>query len=140
MKVLVDTCVWSLALRRDSPTNDAHYAELVALIEANRIALIGTIRQELLWGSGIRLNLLKCAINYVIFPTLFSLRTDYELAAENYNACKQKGIQGSNADFLICSVAMRCNQAILTLDQDFEHFADILPIRLLKPRFESSAL
>jgi len=66
--------------------------------------------------------------------------TDYELAAENFNACKQRGIQGSNTDFLICAVAMRCNQAILTLDQDFEHFADILPIRLLKPRLESGVL
>ena len=52
MKVLVDTCVWSLALRRGSQINGAYYTELVALIETNRIAMIGTIRQELL--SGIR--------------------------------------------------------------------------------------
>ena len=140
MKVLVDTCVWSLALRRDSPTNDAHYAELVALIEANRIALIGTIRQELLSGIRHTTQFIKVRDKLRYFPDTVLTETDYELAAENYNACKQKGIQGSNADFLICSVAMRCNQAILTLDQDFEHFADILPIRLLKPRFESSAL
>jgi predicted nucleic acid-binding protein len=140
MKVLVDTCVWSLALRRDSPTNDAYYMELVALIEANRIALIGPIRQELLSGIRHTAQFIKVRDKLRYFPNTVLTETDYELAAENYNACKQKGIQGSNTDFLICAVAMRCNQAILTLDQDFEHFADILPIRLLKPRFESGDL
>jgi predicted nucleic acid-binding protein len=140
MKVLVDTCVWSLALRRDSPTNDAYYAELVALIEANRIALIGPIRQELLSGIRHTAQFIKVRDKLRYFPDTVITETDYELAAENYNTCKQRGIQGSNTDFLICAVAMRCNQPILTLDQDFEHFSDILPIRLLKPRIESDVL
>lgn len=135
MKVLVDTCVWSLALRRDSPTNDAYYMELIALIKANRIAMLGTIRQELLSGIRHTAQFIKVRDKLRYFPDTVLTETDYELAAENYNACKQKGIQGSNTDFLICAVAMRCNQTILTLDQDFEHFADILPIRLLKPMF-----
>lgn len=140
MKVLVDTCVWSLALRRrDSLINDAYYMELVALIEANRIALIGPIRQELLSGIRHTAQFTKVRDKLRYFLDTVLTETDYELAAENYNACKQRGIQGSNTDFLICAVAIRCNQAILTLDQDFEHFADILPIRLLKPRFESGA-
>jgi predicted nucleic acid-binding protein len=135
MKVLVDTCVWSLALRRDPPINDAYHNELVALIEASRIAIIGAIRQELLSGIRHTAQFIKVRDKLRYFPDTELTVTDYEVAADNYNACKRKGIQGSNTDFLICAVAMRCNQTILTLDQDFEHFADILPIRLLKPRF-----
>ncbi len=51
MKVLVDTSVWSLALRRRSPAHPAA-TELRRLIVAGRAALIGAIRQEVL--SGIR--------------------------------------------------------------------------------------
>ncbi len=140
MKVLVDTCVWSLALRRGSPTNDAYYMELAALIEANRIALIGPVRQELLSGIRHSDQFIKVRDKLRYFPDTVLTETDYELAAENFNACKQKGIQGSNTDFLICAVAVRCKLAILTLDQDFEHFADILPIRLQEPRFKSGVL
>ncbi len=135
MKVLVDTCVWSLALRRGSPNDGAYYTELVALIEASRIAMIGAIRQELLSGIRQTAQFIKVRDKLRYFPDTVLTESDYELAAENYNSCKQKGIQGSNTDFLICAVAMRCNLTILTFDQDFEHFADILPIRLQKLMF-----
>ena len=53
MKVLVDTSVWSLALRRRSRIgNDDVVAELTSLVEDGRVVMIGPIRQELL--SGIR--------------------------------------------------------------------------------------
>ena len=94
MKVLVDTCVWSLALRRDSSTNDAYYMELVALIEANRIVMIGPIRQELLSGIRHTAQFIKVRDKLRYFPDTVLTETDYELAAENFNACKQKGIRG----------------------------------------------
>lgn len=50
--VLVDTSVWSLALRRQQPQNDGVVAELQRLIQAEVVQMIGPIRQELL--SGIR--------------------------------------------------------------------------------------
>ena len=53
MRVLVDTPIWSLALRRRTRTpDDPATAELASLIQDGRAALIGPVRQELL--SGIR--------------------------------------------------------------------------------------
>ena len=52
MKVLVDTSVWSLALRRGSDSTAAPVRELQSLIADNRVQMMGPIRQELL--SGIR--------------------------------------------------------------------------------------
>jgi hypothetical protein len=53
MKVLIDTPIWSLALRREktlSRGEQALIAELNELINEVRVALIGPIRQELLSG------------------------------------------------------------------------------------------
>ena len=56
MPALVDTCIWSLALRRRSkeltPSESALREELPELIEEGRVRLLGPIRQEIL--SGIR--------------------------------------------------------------------------------------
>ena len=50
--VIVDTSVWSLALRRrrNQPNNDASIAELVRLIGEGEALMAGPIRQELLSG------------------------------------------------------------------------------------------
>ena len=52
MKVLVDTSVWSLALRRRTPPDNPYVQEFNELIKERRVQMIGPIRQELL--SGIR--------------------------------------------------------------------------------------
>ena len=55
---------------------------------------------------------------------------DHEEAAVFFNRCREKGVQGSNTDFLICAVAVRNGFAIFTTDDDFTRFARILPIAL----------
>ena len=51
MKVLVDTAVWSLVLRRKyRPENRAMAAALASLIVDGLVVMIGPIRQELLSG------------------------------------------------------------------------------------------
>jgi hypothetical protein len=52
VNVLVDTSVWSLALRRARRIDDAVPRELAELIQEGRVVLIDSVRQELL--SGIR--------------------------------------------------------------------------------------
>jgi predicted nucleic acid-binding protein len=52
MNVLVDTSVWSLALRRATAQDSAVVAELRELIREGRVEIMGAIRQELL--SGVR--------------------------------------------------------------------------------------
>ena len=52
MKVIVDTSVWSLALRRGKQSASAPAQELKNLIHDHRVQMIGPVRQEIL--SGIR--------------------------------------------------------------------------------------
>ncbi|HYT67315.1 MAG TPA: PIN domain-containing protein [Vicinamibacterales bacterium] len=130
MRVLVDTSVWTLALRRGARPHDPAVAELRSLIDEGRVALIGPIRQELL--SGIRtpdaFERLRDHLRPFADEHLDSI--DFERAAEHFNTCRAKGIQGSNTDFLICAAAERRRLPILTTDADFGRFADVLPITL----------
>jgi hypothetical protein len=130
MKVLVDTSVWSLALRRGGDSTLGPVRELRSLIADNRVQMIGAIRQELL--SGIRdegqFNELEARLS--AFPDLPGSSEDHVMAARFYNECRGKGVQGSNTDFLICAVAVRHRLAIFTTDKDFALFAKHLPIVL----------
>jgi len=130
MKVLVDTSVWSLALRRRTWADDPAVDELRSLIDEGRVAMVGPIRQELL--SGLRAPEAFEALRDHLRPFADEpLDTaDFERAAEHFNTCRARGVQGSNTDFLICAVAERRKLPILTNDADFSRVAAILPVTL----------
>jgi len=135
MKVLVDTSIWSLSLRRDSKKNLDYKTELSELIKEVRVQIIGPIRQEILSGikSTKQFNDLKKYLSY--FPDMEIITKDYEQAAIFFNTCRSKGIQGSNTDFLICSIAVNNDLEIFTNDKDFQNYQKYLPIKLYSPRF-----
>ncbi len=133
MKVVVDTSVWSLALRRNPPDEAVLVVnQLRDLIADGRVVLVGAVRQEVL--SGIRhLEQFTRLRDYLrAFPDIELTFEDYELAAEFYNICRTKGIQDANTDFLLCAVAYRRSYTILTTDKDFDSFLGNIPISLLK--------
>jgi len=130
MKVIVDTCIWSLALRRGSSSRSPIVVELENLIKDFKVQMIGPICQEIL--SGIRSqsqfkNLKKRLGSFQDLPILTKY---FEKAAEFYNLCMSKGIQGSNTDFLICAVATRNKFSLYTTDKDFQLFSKHIPIKL----------
>jgi predicted nucleic acid-binding protein len=130
MKVIVDTSVWSLALRRNQSDISPSVVSLRDLMADSRVVLLGAVRQEIL--SGIRhpeqFNRLKDHLR--AFPNLELSIADYELASEFFNTCRNQGIQGANTDFLICAAAAQRNYSILTTDRDFDSFKSHLPIIL----------
>lgn len=131
MRVLIDTPIWSIALgRRRRGAHDPAAAELTALIQDGRAALIGPVRQELLSGIRERVHFERVREHLRAFPDVDVTRDDYEQAASFFNTCRIKGVQGSNTDFLICAIAARDGLAIFTTDADFTHFARLLPITL----------
>ncbi len=134
MNVIVDTSVWSLALRRRRLTFSVEARELAELVREGRASMLGPIRQELLSGvrSDEQFETLRDHLR--AFPDVALAAEDYEEAASFFNKCRAKGIQGSNTDYLICAVAARRGFGILTTDTDFEHFARVLPIELHHPR------
>ena len=133
MKIIVDTCIWSLALRRGNNDAEPAVIALKELVHDARVQMMGPIRQEIL--SGIRTKSQFDRISGIMraFPDSPLFSEDYELAAGFFNLCRGKGVQGLNTDFLICAAAVRLNMPILTLDNDFVHFREHLPIDLFQP-------
>ena len=132
MKVLVDTSVWSAALRRKKCGESECVRELCSLISDHRVEIIGPIRQEILSGVREDTQFSKLKRHIAPFPDIPVLTEDYIMAARFFNLCRSKGIQGSNTDFLICAVAVRCHYAIYTTDKDFSLFEKYIPIDLYK--------
>jgi len=129
MKVLVDTSVWSLALRRRAPAHAAA-GELRRLIAQGRVAMLGPIRQELLSGLRDASVFRRLRDHLQAFPDEPLDREDYERAAEHFNTCRAAGVQGSNTDFLLCAASERRRFPIFTTDADFGRYASLLPLRL----------
>ncbi|MDF1590385.1 MAG: PIN domain-containing protein [Desulfobacterales bacterium] len=132
MKVIVDTSVWSLVLRRDQEGLLAPVQELLRLIHSHRVQLIGPIRQEILSGIRSESQFNKLRKHLESFPDLPILTEDYVVAAQFFNQCRSKGVQGSNTDFLFCAVAARNKFSIFTTDKDFELFSKHVQIVLHK--------
>lgn len=131
MKVIVDTSVWSLALRRNNPVKDLMTAKFARVISAGRVVLPGIVRQEILSGIRDQSAYVQLQNKLRAFPDFTLSVEDYETAAEFFNTCRRHGIQGANTDFLICAIAHRHDCLILTTDKDFDLFAQYIPVPLL---------
>ena len=134
MNVLVDTTVWSLALRRKptelTPAERSNVEEHGELVREGRARMIGLIRQELLSGIKTREQFDKLRAALRAFPDEPLETSDHEAAAESSNRCREKGIVVSVVDILICSVAITRGWSVFTTDPDFQNYARVLPIEL----------
>lgn len=134
MRVLVDTSVWSLALRRKSADLSAGEQSLVQqlrdLIREDRVQLPGAIRQEVLSGIRHPEQFEKIRAFLRPFPDEPLDIEDYEMAAQVNNSCRAKGVVVSGVDALICAIALRKEFPIFTTDSDFKHYARVLALKL----------
>jgi predicted nucleic acid-binding protein len=127
LSVLVDTSIWSLALRRRSARlnvdEKTRVSALGRLIELGEARLIGAIRQELL--SGIKERKEFEALRYELrnFQDEALEREDYELAAEMTNRLTSIGIACSPIDVLLCALAKRRDWEIFSADRTFERYS-----------------
>ena len=128
MKVLVDTSVWSLALRRNEPGEITKL--LTDLIQQSLVVLVGPVRQELLSGISNKTVYENLKTKLRDFDDFRITTKDYETAASYFNICRKNGVQGSHTDFLICSIASNNDLLIFTTDSDFVNYMRFLPIRL----------
>lgn len=134
MRILVDTSVWSEALRRSRGVETTVVREFRNLVLEHRVDIIGPIRQEVLSGVREDAQFENLENHLSAFPDLPLVTEDYITAARFFNACRASGVQGSNTDFLICAIAARHELAIYTTDKDFRLFAKHLPILLHEKR------
>jgi predicted nucleic acid-binding protein len=140
MNVLVDTTIWSLALRRRRERlNDDQLllvAEWEALVAEGRVRLLGMVRQETLSGIAVEAEFQRLRTVLRAFDEIPVLSIDHERAAEGFNRCRANGIQGTPVDMLICAVAQRLHLTIFTADRDFAGYARHIPIMLHHVRRE----
>jgi hypothetical protein len=138
MNVLVDTSVWSLALRRKpqdlTAAEQSIVDELADLTREGRVRTIGLIRQELLSGIKAATHYEKLRVALRAFPDEAIETSDYEAAAKASNECRSRGIAAPVVDALICHVAQSRQWSIFTTDPDFKAYAKLLPIKLHAPR------
>ncbi len=122
MKVLVDTCVWSLSLRRRKGTarlNEQEQRLVAALSEAirdGRIAMVGPVRQELLSGISDAMQFEKLRSTLEAFADEPITTAIYVEAARLDNLCRKRGVQCGEVDMLLCAVALHYGWTILTSD------------------------
>lgn len=134
---LIDTPVWSMALRR-KPEHLAQRERRLKdlwyqIVDDGRAQLLGPVRQELLSGLKEESQFQRLRSYLRDFPDAPILTEDYEQAAAASNRCRGAGIAASPVDMLICAVARRRDWDILTADLDFSRYRKVLGIRLLDP-------
>lgn len=134
MIVLVDTPIWSLALRRQThhlnPGQQRLKHLLRELIEEGRAELIGPVRQELLSGLREEAQFRRLRDQLRAFPDVPLELEDYEEAAIMSNRCRASGIAASSVDMLICAIAVRRGWSVFTIDRDFRRYEELLGTRL----------
>ena len=131
MSLFVDTSVWSLAFRRDSPTQTAEVRGLIQAIETGLpILTTGLVLQELLqgfFGPKARQEILD---RFSAIPLLAPDRDDHIQAAELRNRCRRSGVQIGTIDAVLAQLCIRHDLAMLTSDHDFKNIASHSPLKL----------
>jgi predicted nucleic acid-binding protein len=134
VNVLVDTSIWSLALRRKPGDLNLHERLLVGewaeLVRQGRARIIGLVRQEALSGIKTQAQFERLRQSLAAFRDEPVSTADHEAAAKAANDCQARGIAFSAVDMLICAVALRRGMSIFTTDPDFEKYARVLTLKL----------
>ncbi|MEW6326954.1 MAG: PIN domain-containing protein [Thermodesulfobacteriota bacterium] len=133
MKVLVDTSVWSYALRHKGAFNNHPSVSILQdLIDQEEdIRILGLIIQEILSGIRKEGDFEKLREYLQDIPMVEPERIDYENAANLRNKLLKKGIQTTTVDALIASYSIRNEIFLLTADKDFLRLARFTNLKLL---------
>jgi predicted nucleic acid-binding protein len=118
VSILVDTSVWSLALRRDEPVQcPAVLALRDAPLGAGQVFTTGPVLQELLQGfAGTRAR--GQLIERFSAPGFLQPdREDHIRAAEVRNTCRRAGVQAGTIDAVLIQLCQRHDLERLSSDR-----------------------
>ena len=131
MPFLVDTSVWSLALRRDLSSSAPEVGVLrAALLSGDDIMTTGMVLLELLRGAIPPSGHTAIRTAFDALGFIEPGRADYEAAADLANTCRRGGVQLGSVDALLAQLAIRHKLLLLTTDRDFTHAAQHIPLRI----------
>ena len=134
MNVLVDTSVWSLALRRDK-LPDLPEVDALARLMADRetVFTTGLILQELFQGIRGPKNRDRVRAAFSKLTCVVPSVADHFAAAELWTHCRRRGTQVGTIDVLIAQLAIEHRLHLLTTDRDFARIAKHTPLQLMLP-------
>lgn len=132
MKALVDTSVWSLALRKNGPADHPCVKKLEALLTGNEdVVLTGVILQEVLQAFRAESTFHKIVEYFEPFPLLEFRREDFIAAARLHRTCAAEGISISTVDCQIAIASVEYDFPLLTADKDFQRIAGCSTLKLI---------
>lgn len=133
MNLLVDTSVWSLALRRDAPPDLPEVHELRRSLESGSVHCTGLVLQELLQGFAKPKGHRQIISRFSALPLLVPDRDDYIRAANLRNKCRRKGVHAGIIDALLAQLCIRYELTMLTTDNDFHNMASVVSLSVWRP-------
>jgi predicted nucleic acid-binding protein len=130
VSLFVDTSVWSLALRRDSPSAANQVQILIRAIESGEAILTtGLVFQELLQGFSGPKARMQILDRFSSVPFIAPDREDHIRAADLRNQCRA-GFQIGTIDALLAQLCIRHELTMLSTDKDFEYVAKHCGLKL----------
>ena len=134
MTFLVDSSVWSLALRRDVQGKAPEIAALRdALMGVDVVVTTGLVLQELLQGMVGPKAADQIVERFAGLPLIQPDREDHIAAAKLRNLCRRAGVQIGTVDAILAQVCIRNDLMLLTTDVDFDHMAKYCALKIWKP-------
>ena len=131
MTLLVDTSVWSLALRRDAEATEIEVQELKdSLLGSEVVVTTGLVLQELLQGFSGPKAQAQIVQRFAALPLLQPDREDHINAAAIRNRRRKAGVQMGTVDALLAQLCIRHDLTLLTTDKDFVHAAKHCHLRV----------
>lgn len=131
--LLVDTSVWSLALRWEQPRRGQHVRRFEQALRDGEVVLPGIVLQELLQGvvpGAVKDRLVEHLSQLAL---LVPGRADHMVAADVFTECRRNGVQLATVDALIAALCVRRELPLLTTDADFRHAAPHIGLTLWRP-------
>jgi predicted nucleic acid-binding protein len=131
MMLLIDTSVWSLALRRDVVAAQPEVLYLQqALLGSQALVTTGLVLQELLQGFSGPKARAQIIDRFSSLPLVQPDRQDHVDAAALRTTCRRGGVQIGTIDALLAQLCIRHHLTLLTTDQDFVHAARHCRLRI----------
>lgn len=120
MTILVDTSVWSLALRRDAEAAEPEVQALKDALQGDDVVVTtGLVLQELLQGFAGPKAQAQIVERFAALPLIQPDREDHIAAAGIRNTCRRAGIQIGTIDAVLAQLCIRNELTLLTTDKDF---------------------
>jgi len=136
--LLVDTSVWSLALRRDASISEPAVHQLKdALMGADVVVTTGLVLQELLQGFSGPKSRAQIIERFAALALLQPDREDHIAAAALRNICRRSGVQVGTIDALLAQLCIRHDLTLLSTDDDFKLAAPYCGLRVWAPQPEA---